>query len=58
MKLSVRRDKRRFVDRTTKEEEDTKRRQGTGTLFRIGKSLGWKTAFGGKCQIKDRDGVC
>ena len=56
VKRSVRRDKRRFVDQTAKGAEDAARRQDTRTLFRIGKSLGRKAAFGGQCQIKDRDG--
>ena len=52
MKPSV----RMFLDQTAKEAEDAARRQDTRTLFRIGKSLGQKAAFGGQCQIKDRDG--
>ena len=45
-----------FVDQTAKEAEDAARWQDTRTLIRIGKSLGQKAAFGGQCQIKDRDG--
>ena len=56
VKRSVRRDKRRFVDQTAKEVEDAARQQDTRTLFRIQKSLGRRAAFGGQCQIKDRDG--